>query len=306
MINILYIAGAGRSGSTLLERILGQIEGCVAVGEFRHLWRLAPSRQQCGCGELLDRCSFWRSVLGRVHVEPDNQTFEAMHDAQRQVDRVRYIPQMISPGPAGRAFGQRQADYSDVLRQMYLAIHEITGASVIVDSSKDVSTLYLLSEMNDVCIRVLHMVRDSRAVAYSWTREKVRLHVVEKGSYMPRYSPQHSAGDWMSRNILTEMAGSRAGGYKRLRYEDLLAHPREAIESIARFIQLPSADLGFIAGNELKFSRVNHTIAGNPSLLEKRPVRLRIDNDWQQEMKPAHKAIVTALTWPLLKRYGYI
>lgn len=306
MINILYIAGAGRSGSTLLERILGQLDGCVAIGEFRHLWRIAPSRQKCGCGESLDQCNFWRTVLARVNVEPNSETFRSIYEAQRQVDRVRHIPQMVSSVPAGQTFKRRQENYTDTLRQMYLSIHEITDASVIVDASKDVSTLYLLSAMDDVCIRVLHIVRDSRAVAYSWTREKVRLHLVEKGSYMPRYSPPHSAEDWMYRNILTEIAHGRADGYRRLRYEDLLAHPREVIESIARFIQLPSTDFGFIEGNELKFSRINHTIAGNPSLLEKRPVRLRIDNAWQQEMKQADKVTVTALTWPLLKRYGYV
>ena len=32
MINILYIAGAGRSGSTLRERFLGQLDGVVNVG----------------------------------------------------------------------------------------------------------------------------------------------------------------------------------------------------------------------------------------------------------------------------------
>ena len=306
MINILYIAGAGRSGSTLLERILGQIDVCVAVGEFRHLWRIAPSQQQCGCGKPLDQCDFWREVLARVNVEPNNEAFRSIYEAQQQVDRLRYIPQMISSVPAGRIFKQRQQNYTDTLRQMYLAIHELTDASVIVEASKDVSTLYLLSAMEDVCIRVLHLVRDSRAVAYSWTREKVLLHRVEKDSYMPRYSPQYSAGDWMYRNILTELAHSRADGYRRLRYKDLLAHPRETIESIARFIQLPSADLGFIEGNELKFSRVSHTIAGNPSLLEQGPVQLRFDNIWQQEMKKTDQVTVATLTWPLLKRYGYL
>ena len=36
---ILFIAGIGRSGSTLLSRMLAQIDGFQAVGELHHLWQ---------------------------------------------------------------------------------------------------------------------------------------------------------------------------------------------------------------------------------------------------------------------------
>ena len=35
---VLYIAGSGRSGSTVLGRILGRVEGFGAVGELRYVW----------------------------------------------------------------------------------------------------------------------------------------------------------------------------------------------------------------------------------------------------------------------------
>jgi hypothetical protein len=160
--------------------------------------------------------------------------------------------------------------------------------------------------MDDVRIRVLHLVRDSRAVAYSWTREKVRLHVVDQVTYMPRYSPQRSAADWMYRNALIEMARGRTDGYMRLRYEDLVADPLGVTERIARFIDLAGADLRFIEESELKFTHVSHTIAGNPMRFEKGAVRLRIDSAWQQELGQTDRSIVTTLTRPLLRRYDYI
>jgi hypothetical protein len=302
----LYIAGAGRSGSTLLERILGQLEGCVAVGELRHLWREDPAGQQCGCGKLLTQCDFWRAVMTQAAVRLDIDSFRAMQESQRRVDRIRNIPMMLSKSLASREYARNQAAYVDTLRRIYLAIHEMTGCNVIVDSSKDVSTLYLLSEMDDVRIRVLHLVRDSRAVAYSWTREKVRLHVVDQVTYMPRYSPQRSAADWMYRNALIEMARGRTDGYMRLRYEDLVADPLGVTERIARFIDLAGADLRFIEESELKFTHVSHTIAGNPMRFEKGAVRLRIDSAWQQELGQTDRSIVTTLTRPLLRRYDYI
>lgn len=306
MINVLYIAGAGRSGSTLLERILGQLEGSVAVGELRHLWREEPEGQRCGCGELLTRCEFWAAVLGRANIRADASGFRDIRQLQREVDRIRHVPRILYPALAGSDFKRRHAEYTSLLRDMYTAIQEMTSAKVIVDSSKDISTLYLLSHLNDVRVRVLHMIRDSRAVAYSWTREKERLYVVDRVTYMPRYSPQRSAGDWLYRNILTEMARARTAGYQRVLYEQLVVNPLETVQGIAGFMGLPEVDLGFITDSELQFTKFSHTIAGNPMRFEAGTVQLRFDSAWQKELGRADKAAVTALTWPLLRRYGYV
>ena len=37
-VKVLFIAGNGRSGSTILDVILGQLEGFFAVGELRRIW----------------------------------------------------------------------------------------------------------------------------------------------------------------------------------------------------------------------------------------------------------------------------
>lgn len=305
MINVLYIAGAGRSGSTLLERILGQLPGCVAVGELRHLWREDPAATRCGCGRPLIECDFWRGVTSRAGVPFSAEGFRAMQQAQKRVDRMRYIPRMLFDSPPGRSYAREHAAYTETLRRLYCAIHETTGAEVIADSSKDISTLFLLSGMADARVQILHLIRDSRAVAYSWTKEKVRPHAVNRISYMPRYSPQRSAADWMYRNILTEAARGRAAGYLRLRYEELVTDPRGATRQIAHFMGIHPVDLGFISGSEIKFSEGNHAIAGNPMQFETGNVQIRLDSAWRQDFQTVQRRIVTALTWPLLFRYGY-
>ncbi len=35
---VLFIAGPGRSGSTLLDLLLGQIDGFTSTGELRLIW----------------------------------------------------------------------------------------------------------------------------------------------------------------------------------------------------------------------------------------------------------------------------
>jgi hypothetical protein len=44
---------------------------------------------------------------------------------------------------------------------------------------------------------------------------------------------------------------------------------------------------------------------GNPMRLETGHVQLRLDEAWRTDMRVMDRATVTALTWPLLLRYGY-
>ena len=37
-VRVLYLGGLGRSGSTVIERLTGQLPGVCAVGELVHLW----------------------------------------------------------------------------------------------------------------------------------------------------------------------------------------------------------------------------------------------------------------------------
>src|SRR5438874_767855 len=74
-LRILFIVGMGRSGTTLLELLLGRLEGWVAGGELRRYWHGASiPGWVCGCGRLLADCDFWRQVRADLRdggVDPD-------------------------------------------------------------------------------------------------------------------------------------------------------------------------------------------------------------------------------------------
>ena len=62
---ILYIAGCDRSGSTVLDQILGQIPGWFTVGELADFWDRGPL-QLCGCGSVLKDCASGRRSLSKL------------------------------------------------------------------------------------------------------------------------------------------------------------------------------------------------------------------------------------------------
>src|ERR1019366_1995765 len=56
--------------------------------------------------------------------------------------------------------------------RLYRAIRQVAGKSVVVDSSREASQALVLARIPDIDLKVLHLVRDSRAVAFSYLRRK--------------------------------------------------------------------------------------------------------------------------------------
>jgi hypothetical protein len=66
------------------------------------------------------------------------------------------------------------------------------------------------------------------------------------------------------------------------------------------------AGCGRRTGDRVLDLRAIHSVSGNPDRLATGPVELRPDAEWETAMRPADRRLMTALSWPLLLRYGYL
>src|SRR5437870_4438917 len=96
-VRVLYIGGCGRSGSTLLDRMLGQVPGVCSLGELTHLWRGLLDNAECGCGAPIRDCPFWRAVGECAFGGWQALDAVEMVRLQRSVLRQRYVPFMVAP-----------------------------------------------------------------------------------------------------------------------------------------------------------------------------------------------------------------
>ena len=303
-VRVLYVGGTGRSGSTLLDRMLGEIPGFVSVGEVVHLWRRGLAGDQlCGCGERFRACPYWADVGEAAFGGWDRLQPAEVLGLQRSVDRNRFIPLMLAP--RGR-YRDRLRRYAHLLGRLYGALASVAGARVVVDSSKHASTAFLLRRVPGVDLRVAHLVRDSRGVAFSWGRRVRRPEVVAGEAYMPTPGAARAGTDWVAYNGLFELLRLTGVPMLLVRYESLVADPRRELE---RILHLTGEGLG---DDALAFLRdgaaelgVGHTVSGNPMRFRTGPVELRPDEEWRHGMDPGRRRLVSAITMPLLYRYGY-
>ena len=309
-VPILYIGGHGRSGSTILAQTLGQIPGFVNVGELWQVWyRGLRENERCGCGRQFYSCEFWRAVGDEAFGGWDNVDVDKMVSFRPLLEGLRYTPLYAlaaNTGIRSRKINSLVEECGPVLERLYRAIQRVSGARVIVDSSKRLSYAVLLNLLPFADLRVVHLVRDSRAVAYSWQRTKESPAVVG-GRLMPRMSPAKASRRWSLQNYSYGLL-SGFTTLSRLRYEDFVSDPTFYLaETLIRVGFADEADSLYdvVRGREVSLS-VDHTVSGNPSRFRTGKIGLRLDEEWKGKMRGADKNVVTALTAPLLLKYGYL
>jgi hypothetical protein len=187
---------------------------------------------------------------------------------------------------------------------LYRAVHDHTGCRVIVDSSKSPVYGELLATLPGAEVFVVHLVRDPRATAYSWLRQK-RLPDFGDGRLMLRQPPLVSARRWVLWQTGTELLWRRRPERcLRLRYEDVMGAPRPALRRIAALVDEPPPRLPFTSDRVVRLE-ATHSVSGNPSRFRTGEVELVPDSEWMRAMRGADWTLVTAATWPWLLRYRY-
>lgn len=306
-VRVLYIAGIGRSGSTLLNRALGATEGLFAAGEAMHFFgRGIVRNERCACRTPVGSCPVWGRVAERLRST-------GVLDDPAGTERFRHLI-TEGPGTAGvflpwqpAEFRRRLGAYQRRLAALYRAVRDVSGARLIVDSSKNLSYARVLQETKAVRVHVVHLVRDSRGVAFSLGKVARRPGTDAESEHLARRGPASGSLLWGLANLLAESVGRRAATYLRVRYQDFVAAPAATLARILDSAgESPIArHIEHVSGHAMELP-LQHLIAGNPVRSARGRVPLEEDVAWQAAMSSRKRRLVTAVTFPLLFRYGFV
>ncbi|MGH3414136.1 MAG: sulfotransferase [Marmoricola sp.] len=303
-VRVVFIAGSSRTGSTIMANILGQLDGCFAVGELWNLWRRSLiEHRRCGCGVPVPECEVWQQILRRSFAGriPDDAEARRLDELTHRHIRARDTRAAWSS--FGRPVEGEPDDYRRTLLRLYRSIKRVTGCEVIIDSSKEPVYGLLLAGLPGLRVSVVHLIRDPRAVAFSHGR-RVLMRDFGDGRLMPRERTWVGARRWLKSQTLSGVVlPRRVPDYRMVQYGEFASNPRAAI-----------ARLSTLAGDELPLPfldertamlETTHSVSGNPKRFDTGPVRVGVDDEWRTRMPARDKLVVTAVTWPLLLRYGY-
>ncbi len=305
-IRVLYVGGLPRSGSTLTDLMLHQLPDHVGVGELFYLWRNGVEHDGlCACGAHFADCPFWTEVGDRAFGGWSGAVAARAQKLQAAVDTTARIPLLLARRRP-RSFQLALDDYADLLRRLYLAVSAVSGCSVVVDSSKRPSLAYVLRSMSDVDLRVVHVVRDPRGVAYSFAKHVPLADGVALRDEMPRSATRKVARRWVTVNLLIGGLARLGVPVTRLRYEDVVAAPGRELERVLELsaVSVRPGALDFVSAQGVTVPK-SHLIAAGRIRMHHGTVPLRLDDAWQRELSPRSRRLVDVVTAPLRRRYGY-
>lgn len=306
-LRVLFIAGAGRSGSTVLDTVLGQHPNAIGVGELVNLhllgWQVGDV---CACGQRSQECLFWSRVRDEWQRRVPEATVENYIRLQTRFERsrwlglrqwLRFFREQIWSSRDGR-------DYLVQTKALYRAIAIVSGRDAIVDSSKSPLRAVWLQRIRGLDVRLLHLVRDVRAVV--WSRAKTYQADIRSGitrDFRPKPS-WISIGYWLWINLILLRIRSRSqSGSMELRYEDFVSQPSVALARISEWSGLDylAASAALLDGDAIS---PEHTIAGNRVRMAG-PLKLKPDWEWAEKLPRSDRRLCWFLAGWLLKRFGY-
>lgn len=303
---VLYVGGWGRSGSTLLSHMLAQVDGHVSVGELRYVWQAGVAGGElCGCGRPFAECDFWQAVGERAFGGWGAIDVDEVLGLEAAVLRHRNVPLLAFPR-LFPAHAERLRRYSDLTGRLYAAILEVAGARVVVDSTKNPPYAYFLRSVSGVDLRVVHLVRDSRGVVFSWMKKMVRPEITEGEAHFEEFSPLRAGVRWMECNLAFELLRALGTATARVRYEALVRQPQRELGEMLERLEPGDHDLAFLDSDEVEVAATEHSVRGNPMRFAHGRQKLRVDDAWRSQMTRGARRVVTLVTWPLLLGYGYL
>jgi hypothetical protein len=298
-MKVLYVLGRGRSGSTIFGNVLGGLEGFFCGGEIRFLWDPVVVRNSvCGCGSIVFACPVWSRVLACLRDVDLDEVVSWQHAIVREHNTVRLLRHR-----AGRPWHALER-YAEVMQRLYDALADVTGAKVLVDTSKRPSYAAFLGTLDAFDPYYVHLVREPRASAYSW---RARKYASARGDReVRRRSALDATLRWDLLNLGSEAILRRAGAARsrRIRYEDFVAAPRATVEAVRELLGERAARSPFLDERTVALG-VNHSVAGNPSRFATGTLVLEDRSEWRIAQGRVERWVTTLVALPFLHRYGY-
>ena len=310
------ICSAARSGSTLLDMVIGSQQSAASLGEFSFLGKALALNQKCTCGETVCDCPAWKMIFDSVlhdrnidlrktpyalrqwdtHavavIDKSQQTFKYLLSAKlrRLQCDIKFLmpknsliklrlPQVLREGAENTIY-------------LYEKIASLWNKNVIVDSSKNITKALALHEYAPDKVKIIFLTRDGRGVFYSKCSSRLSrgLSFRQALNGWSRYNTR--ALSLLEKNLKNNQ-------YLQIKYEDLAANPTETLRHICNFLEMPY-EKDLIGLSEVE----RHMVNGNATRF--RPNQsIQLDERWKTGLVGKEMEYFMARGSKLNARLGY-
>lgn len=275
------------------------------MGEVHRL-SLNPDSRLCGCGAPIEECVFWSRMLDELSVveDLDRAAWADQHPVtirrERPAGGIRDLGvleglllfgswRILEAASRWSTVCRRHIEMAGNSWRLYDVVGSVTGARLVVDSTKNAARMKLLYMCRPAETRIVHLVRDGRAVASS-ARRREGIPIRE------------GARRWYraNRNVELAMRTIPEHAIYLVRYEDLCDQTERVMSTLCAFIGIqPSQSMFSLQPHDY------HQIPGNPMLFRDEDTSIVRDDAWRDGFDSSDQREFDAVAGEMNRRYGY-
>ncbi len=247
---VVYIMGTARSGSTILEILLGNGKGVFGAGELTSIVNDGfLNNADCSCTRKTENCQIWGAVKNSMGF--DVNQFQHFNKLQKKVDWhdgfVRQLLGLITRGDAKK--------YADFNSKMLAIVKTVSGADIVVDSSKYAGRALALRSYANLDVTVVCLTRSPKGLMSSFQKEN-------KDEQRPKSAFKTLAYYLVTMTSLRIASWRLSGKTVEVKYEDLLLNPISVLKRIETFCRIDLTETKSRIQGDDDFD-VGHVVTGN-------------------------------------------
>ncbi len=287
----------GRSGGTLLGRILGNTVESIYVGEVRFFWEKGLIQNyKCSCNNEFSNCTFWSEVVKKYKDDVPLENIKKISKELSQIERLQNFSTLKKMKRYHSINSPIIKKYLALNEKLYESIVNVSGKNTIVESSRIPGRLLALSLSDKFELFPIHLIRDPRGVLNSLINQDLRNYGYAKHSDMRRIL------EWNVNNIYSlkvmKMLNSDQNFY--IWYKNFVRHPINVLSDLEEFLGYKidyKGEDGTVSVN----LGTGHIFSGNESRFKSGLIEVAEDIKWKKQLRLQKKMIIGAATLPLFK-----
>lgn len=321
---MVYIVGSGRSGSTLVDMVLGAHSEMFSLGEIISILDYMKEDKECACRNNFQQCPFWTDIISGLSLQwgvdlvENPQTLDLKIIEGRTRSRFGYLIKIgsrIIGLKSNRLSGKsNQEKITTRAHEFYDYVRKKSDSKVLIDSSKSIRRALRLSWNRQVdSYRLIFLVRDGRGVIHSRKKRKIVVDEPQeidgkttmKEITHPAIHPSRSIlryiTAWLQVNLSTYLGLLTVprGNWMILKYEDLCRSPEKTLQDVCKFLNL-DYEAGMIDFRQAS----HHNIDGNPTRFRSGGIK-NPDEKWRTGLNSTDRLLFWVIAGWLNFLFGY-
>ena len=176
---VIYLAGMGHSGTTLLGMLLGAQEGVFNLGEVDGYENDYKENRFCTCGEPVQNCSFWTQIISEYQEITQKSESKYYYDFSKPQEGLDFEERNVYKKWQDRIKGV-SIDKIEGSRKKYLRsnnliltlIAERLGSQFLVDTSKNLTRMAILLKSEKIVVKPVFVVRNAEEIVKGFLKRK--------------------------------------------------------------------------------------------------------------------------------------